>query len=75
MAQQMTMAEVRARFDGEWVLLEDPETNDALDVLGGTVACHSRDRDEVYRQAVARRPRRAAVVFTGELPDGVAVVL
>jgi len=75
MNQRMTIEEIRSRFESEWILIEDPETNDLLDVLGGKVIHHSRDRDEVYRKAVSLRPARSAVVYTVEIPEGTAVVL
>ncbi len=75
MEQQMTIEEIRAQFGGEWILLEDPRTNDALEVLSGKVIHHAKDRDEVYRHAVARRPKRSAILYTGEIPEDTAVVL
>jgi len=75
MNQQMTIEDIRSQFESEWILIEDPETNDALEVLSGKVVHHSRDRDEVYRKAVSLRPTRSAVVYTGEIPEGTAVVL
>lgn len=71
----MTIEEMRARFEDEWILVEDPQTNKALEVLKGKVVHHGRDRDEVYRQAVARRPKRCAILYTGEMPEDTAVVL
>ncbi len=75
MDQVMTIEEIRARYDSEWILITDPETNVALEVLRGTVIHHSHDRDEVYRKAVLLRPKRSAVVYTGEIPEDTAVVL
>ena len=71
----MTIEDIKSHFESEWVLIEDPQTNDVLEVLGGKVLHHSKDRDEVYRQAVALRPHRSAVVYTGEIPEDTAVVL
>ena len=71
----MTIEEIRSQFDSEWVLVEDPQTNEALEVVGGKVLHHSKDRDEVYRKAVSLRPKRSAVVYTGEFPEDTAVVL
>jgi len=71
----MTVEEMRAQFEGEWILVEDPQTNEALDVLGGTVLHHAKDRDEVYRLAVARQPKRCAILYTGQIPEGTAIVL
>jgi len=75
MNEQMTIEEIESEFDSEWVLIEDPRTDDSLNVLGGTVLHHSKDRDEVYRKAVSLRPKRSAVVYTGEIPEDTAVVL
>jgi hypothetical protein len=75
MDQVLTIESIRRQFESEWVLIDDPQTNDSLEVLGGRVLHHSKDRDEVYRKAVALRPRRSAVIYTGEIPEGTAVVL
>jgi hypothetical protein len=75
MSEVLTIAEIESRFDSEWVLVEDPQTDDALAVLGGTIRCHSKDRDEVYRKAVELRPKRFAVVYTGRMPENTAIVL
>lgn len=75
MEKMMTLAEIESRFESEWVLVEDPQTNEALEVQSGTVRHHSKDRDEVYRQAAALRPKRFAIIYTGTIPDGTAIVL
>jgi len=71
----LTISEIERQFDSEWVLVEDPQTNDALEVQSGRVRCHSKDRDEVYRKAVELRPRRFAMLYTGRMPEGTAIVL
>jgi hypothetical protein len=75
MANLLTTADIRSQFAAEWVLIEDPQTNEALDVVGGRVLCHAKDRDEVYRRAVELRPKRFAMLYTGTLPEDTAVVL
>ncbi len=75
MDHEMTIAEIQSQFDAEWVLIENPQTDEKLQVLGGKVICHSLDRDEVYRKAVSLRPKRSAIIYTGEIPDETAVVL
>ena len=75
MTREMTLTEIKAEFDSEWVLVGDPMTDEALNVLEGRVLHHSKDRDEVYRKAVSLRPRRSAIVYTGQIPEGTAVVL
>ena len=75
MSDVLTIAEIEAQFVAEWVLVEDPQTNDALEVQGGKVLYHSKDRDEVYREAVRLRPKQFAMLYTGTLPKDTAVVL
>ncbi len=75
MEHEMTVEDIRAQFDGEWVLIEDPQTNEALEVVRGKVLHHGKDRDEVYREAVARRPKRSAILYTGLMPEDTAIVL
>jgi len=50
MDEVLTIAEIQSRFDSEWVLVEDPQTNEALEVQSGTVCYHSKDRDEGLSQ-------------------------
>ena len=75
MDEQMTVEEMRARFQGEWILIENPQTNEALEVTAGKVIHHGKDRDELYRHAVFLRPKRSAILYTGEIPEGTAIVL
>jgi hypothetical protein len=75
MDKEMTIEEIESQFDSEWVLVGDPRTNEALEVLSGKVLHHSKDRDEVYRKVVAVRPKRCAVLYTGEIPEDTAIVL
>lgn len=71
----MTISEIESSFQDEWVLVEITETNGGMEVTKGAVLCHSKDRDEVYRMAVSLRPKRCAVLYTGQLPENTAVVL
>ena len=75
MERVMTIGEIESEFDSEWVLVDEPETNEQLEVLRGKVIHHSKDRDEVYRKAVSLRPRRSAILYTGSIPEGTVVVL
>ena len=75
MNEVLTIAQIEAQFSSEWVLVEEPETNQALEVQRGKVRWHSKDREEVYRKAVELRPKRFAVLYTGQMPEGTAIVL
>ncbi len=71
----LTIAEIKAQFMSEWILVADPQTNDDLEVQSGKVCWHSKDRDEVYRKAVELHPKRFAVLYTGKMPKDTAVIL
>ena len=75
MEEVLTIAQIEARFDSEWILVGDPQTNEALEVQSGKVLWHSKDREEVYRKAVQLRPKRSAMLYTGKMPKDTAVVL
>lgn len=74
MNNAMAMQEIEARFNSEWVLLEDPVTSENL-IAGGKLLCHSKDRDEVYRRALELRPKHSAILYVGTIPDDTVVVL
>ena len=75
MGEIMTIEEINDKFKSEWVLVEDPEVTEMLEVKRGRVLHHSKDRDEVYRTMLELHPRHAAVLYTGKLPEGTAVLL
>ena len=75
MNEVLTVDEIQSRFESEWVLIEDPQADAALNVQSGRVLMHSPDRDEVYRRAAALKPNRFAVLFTGVMPEDTAIVL
>ena len=75
MNEFLTFAEIETQFPGEWVLVENPQTNDALEVQSGRVLAHSKDRDEVYDKLIALRPSRFAILNTGTIPEGAVIIL
>ena len=75
MDEVLTTEEIAARFEAEWVLVEDPETDEVLTVRRGRVRWHSKDRDEVYRKAAELRPGRFAILYRNKIPEDSAIVL
>ena len=69
MADVLSMDEIKLRYPNQWVLIGDPDTNNAQAVLRGTVLWHSTDRDEVYNKAIELRPKHVAFCFTGRVPQ------
>lgn len=75
MKKILSLSVIMEQFKSEWVLIEDPETDDSLNIKHGAVLWHSKDRDEVYRKAREIKPRHSAILYTGKIPEGEAVIL
>lgn len=71
----LSFSEMKKQYDSEWILIENPETDENLNIKQGKILWHSKDRDEVYRKARNIHPAHSAIIFTGKLPDNVAVIL
>ncbi len=69
MNEVLTRAEMEVQFDGEWVLVADPELNEYLEVLRGRVVSHGKDPDTVYEEATQQQIRRWASLYFGPAPD------
>jgi hypothetical protein len=75
MNEVLTAREIEQRYPNEWVLVLDPAFAPDLEVLSGVVACHSKDRDEVYNKAIELQPKASAFLYTGEFPTDTVLVL
>ncbi|HKQ49529.1 MAG TPA: hypothetical protein VJZ71_15765 [Phycisphaerae bacterium] len=75
MADILSIAEICNRYDSEWILVEDPEVDENLEVVRGKVVWHSKDRDEVYQKMLELRPKQSATLFTGRMPKDTAIAL
>ncbi len=72
---KMTYAEMEAVYDGEWVLIDEPELSALQEVIRGVVLYHSKSQDEVYREATRRDLKRVAILYMGALPADVNYLL
>jgi hypothetical protein len=71
----LTVQEIEARYPSEWVLIEDPEVDQQLDVIRGRVVWHSRNRDEVDSKAIELRPKSPATRYMGAWPENMEYIL
>ncbi len=73
----MTIDQIKEKYTDAWVLIEDPQTDEALEVLAGKVLYHSKNRDEFDREALKFHPKHFAVIYKGDstLPEGMAYAL
>lgn len=75
MNEVMTLAEIKERFNSEWVLIADPEVDEHFQIIRGKIVWHSKNRDEVYRKAAEMQLKHTAFLYTGTIPENTAVVL
>ncbi|MCI0489652.1 MAG: hypothetical protein L0229_23945 [Blastocatellia bacterium] len=75
MDEMLTIEEIKSKYDSEWVLIGDLQTNEALEVQGGKVLYHSSDREEFDRKVLEFHPERFAVLYTGKIPEQMEFVL
>ena len=68
MDEILTMEEIEKKFDGEWVLIEDVEANEQLEVLRGKVTYHGKDKNELHQIAMKSQSKHLASLFIGK-PD------
>ncbi len=55
--------------------VEDPEVTPQLEVIGGKVLFHSKDRDEVYKKAIELRPKHSAYLYAGRVAKDMFIIL
>ena len=75
MQELLTIEEIEARYAPEWVLIGEPQTDEALKLRAGKVLFHSPDQDEVCRKAAEFPPGRYALRFLGTIPQDLVLVL
>ena len=67
--------ELNNKFPDEWILIDDPVTDENLTVESGKLLWHSKNRDEIYRVAREKKPDKCAIIFTGKIPQGCEIIL
>src|SRR4051794_31381019 len=72
--EMLTIEEIQAKYASDWVLIGDPQTDEALRVRAGKVLFHSPDHDEVCRKTAEHPLGRYALRFLGSLPDDLVLV-
>jgi hypothetical protein len=68
MKKVLTMKQIEDQFSGEWVLLVNPVQTEDSEIVRGELIFHSKDRSEVYREALKRKDDLTAVFYVGSFP-------
>ena len=75
MGEFLTREEIERRYAPDWVLINNPQTDEDLELLAGEVISVSKDRDELYRQSTELNLIHAAVRYLGPWPEDMIFIL
>ena len=71
----LSMEEIKKRYDGQWVLIVDYETDDLCRIKRGRILAHGKDRNKVYQQLSKCQKMNLATRYIGEIPKDLTVIL
>ncbi len=71
--QRMTYQEIEQTYPNEWVLIDEPDLDQARKVRSGVVIAHSPKRNEVDAVSLAHRGH-LAISYTGKIKGRVFVL-
>jgi len=70
---KMSLAQIRAKYKDEWVLLAYYDLDERNEPLNGVVVAHSKDREEIYNRQMGIK-KALCILYTGELPRDLAIM-
>ena len=70
---KMSLAEIKAKYKDEWVLLAHYDLDNRNEPLNGVVMAHSKDREEIYNKQMAIQ-EPLCILYAGELPKNLAIM-
>ncbi len=65
--EALAFTEIKNRFSDEWVLILNPEKDEAGEITGGRVLYHGTDKQEVYKELLKHKKEHVGLVFAGDL--------
>ncbi|OQY59754.1 MAG: hypothetical protein B6245_05065 [Desulfobacteraceae bacterium 4572_88] len=71
----MKWEDIQKDYKDNWVLLEEVQVDEDLDVLGGNVIYFHPNKENVYKKLLELRPDRSAIEFAGDIPEDIALML
>ena len=71
----MSWPEIEETFNGEWVLIEDPELTPVLKIIRGKVIFHSKDRAAVEAKMSEQTRIHHAILYAGEITRDLDFIL
>ena len=72
--RRKSVAQIRAKYKDQWVLLADYQLDDRNEPISGVVVAHSKDRDEIYGKQMGIQ-KNLCILYAGEMPQDLAIML
>ena len=71
--RRTSIAQIKAKYKNEWVLLADYHLDDRNEPVSGVVVAHSKDRDEIYSKQMSIQ-KNLCILYAGEMPQDLAIM-
>lgn len=75
MTEILTIEEIERRYAPDWVLINNPQTDENCRVLGGEVISTGGSSDDLYRKAAELELDHIAVRYLGSWPEDMVFIL
>ena len=75
MDDYLTIEEIEARYAPDWVLIDEPKSDELQRLLGGRVVDHSNNRADLFRKAKELGLHHISVRKLGPWLEDVVLVL
>jgi hypothetical protein len=72
--ERMSLAEMEKRFDGEWIVISEPELDAGSQVISGRVFFHSPSRDDAEDAMLKAPSGELPITCFKQLPPGMLLV-
>ena len=75
MGEILSFAEMKRRYEGEWLLTVHTTLDKNLEILTGEVWAHSPDVDVIYQALSLAQGIEASIEYMGQVPADFAAIL
>ena len=73
--QILTLAEIKAKYPDQWVLVIEPDFDEDLEIIRGEVVYNTPDKEDLYEHLYLSNHRSFALEYTGESDQAVCLLI
>lgn len=71
----VSFAEIKRRYDGEWLIIAYTDLNDQMEVVSGEVLAHCPNEADIYQALPIACGRDVAIEYIGKVPADLVLIL